>query len=75
MFFIDYLLLFGINLDGTVSTKLGQGEYGWKKYPDNFKMHSCPITSTSSLKDFMQGGRKMAHFRTEIDHSLSSLLG
>lgn len=28
MFFIDYLLLFGINLDGTISTKLGQGEYG-----------------------------------------------
>ena len=62
-------------MDGTVSTKLGPGERGGGKYPDNFKMSACPITSTSSLKHFVQSDEKVSHFRTEIGHPLFPLLG
>lgn len=58
MFFIYYLHLFGINLDGTVSTHLGPEEYRGGKYLDNLKVHICPITSTSCLKHFVQCGEK-----------------
>lgn len=75
MSFIDCFLLFGINLDGRVSTKLGPGEYGGGKYPDNLKLRSCPITSTSSLKYFVQRGGKVSHSRTEIGPPFSPLLG
>lgn len=37
-------------------------------------MSACPITSTSSLKHFVQSGEKGSHFRTEIGHLHFSLL-
>lgn len=75
MFFIDYLHLFGINLDGTVSANFGPGAYGGGKYLDNLKMHLCPITSISYPKHFVQWGEKIPHFRTKISHLPSPLLG
>lgn len=39
-----------------------------------FKCFPCPITSTSSVKHFVQSGEKVSHFRTKIGHPFSPLL-